>query len=311
MFRRIAGSAFDAMPETLQHFHGGPDIRTSAGRCRVEVGGSPVARFLVWLLSLPYATDEAPITVTLRREADREVWIREIGGRRFQSVMHRTNSNLLSETIGPVRFFFRLDTSTEGFSLYLTRCRVLGVPLPRALLPVVAAREVSNGSGIAFDISAGLPLVGLIVAYRGELTNSEVPEGERPGQPVMLFDGVCNFCNGGVDFFLKRDPFGRIRFAAMQSPRGLTFLLKHDLPTHEYKTFIVLDGERIIRKSDGVLHLTGYLSWPWPLLRVFSLVPRFIRDRIYDLFAQNRYKLMGKRDVCRVPTAAERERFLL
>lgn len=311
LFRRISTRAFDVMPEPVRRLHDVKELNCLAGRCSARRGRNPFARFFALLLGLPPEAEDVPITVSIRREGTTEVWVRSIAGRRFQSTMREERSGSLSETIGPVRFTFDLRMDEAGFSLHVEGCRVFGIPLPRIFLPVVEAKETAAGNEVIFDIAASMPFVGLVVAYRGRLDIEPVREGERPGQPVMLFDGVCNFCNRGVDFFLRRDPYGRIRFAAMQSHRGLLFLEKYGLPTTDYKTFVVLDGDRLIQKSDAVLHLTGYLRWPWPMLRMFALVPRWLRDRIYDLFARNRYKLMGKREICRVPTQAERGRFLL
>lgn len=131
-----------------------------------------------------------------------------------------------------------------------------------------------------------------------------------PGRPIVLFDGICNFCNSGVNFLLRWDSRGVIRFAAMQSERGVQLLSSNDLSKSDFDTFYVLDGDLVLRKSEAIVHLSRYLPWPWRAGLVFALVPRRLLDSLYDLIARNRYKLMGVRDSCRVPSSAERERFL-
>ncbi|MEQ8267826.1 MAG: DCC1-like thiol-disulfide oxidoreductase family protein [Parvibaculum sp.] len=311
LFRRVAGADFDLMPEPVRRVHDVVEATSSSGTCRVTHGTNALARLLAWAMRMPPAAEAAPAAVTIRREGDAEVWIRSIGGSRFQSTFRMVAPGLLSETLGPARFLFELKTGPEGFAFLIAGFRFLGIPVPRFLRPEIGAGETASGSTSVFDVSGRVPFIGLIVAYRGALQPDDAPQDERPGLPVMLFDGVCNFCNRGVDFFLRRDPHARIRFAAMQSARGIELLRKHDLPLDDYRTFIVLDGERVIAKSDAVLHLLGYLPWPWPALRIFRLVPAIIRNAAYDIVARNRYSLMGRREVCRVPGEAERKRFLI
>lgn len=311
LFRRVAGAGFDLMPEPVRRVHDVAEATSSSGTCRVTHGSNALARLVAWAMRMPPATEVAPAAVTIRREGDAEVWIRSIGGARFQSTLRMVAPGLLSETLGPARFLFELRTGPEGFSFVITGFRFFGIPVPRFLRPEISAGETARGAAAVFDVSGRVPLLGLVVAYRGTLRPDDAPEDERPGMPVMLFDGVCNFCNRGVDFFLRRDTHARIRFAAMQSARGMELLRKHDLPLDDYRTFIVLDGERVIAKSDAVLHLLGYLRWPWPALRVFRLVPGRIRNAAYGIVARNRYSLMGRREVCRVPDEAERKRFLV
>ena len=131
-----------------------------------------------------------------------------------------------------------------------------------------------------------------------------------PGRPIVLFDGICNFCNWGVNFLLRWDSRGVIRYAAMQSEPGLRLLSSNDLSATDFETFYVLDGDRVLRKSQAILHLNSYLAWPWRVGLILALIPRKYLDRLYDLIARNRYSLMGVRDSCRVPTSDERERFL-
>ncbi len=98
--------------------------------------------------------------------------------------------------------------------------------------------------------------------------------------------------------------------AAMQSEPGLRLFRSNNLTETDYETFYVLDGDRVLRKSKAILHLNRYLAWPWRGGLILALIPRKVRDSLYDLMARNRRKLMGVRHSCRVPTSDERERFL-
>ena len=130
------------------------------------------------------------------------------------------------------------------------------------------------------------------------------------GRPVMLFDGVCNLCSRSVHFAITRDPAARLRFAAIQSPLGQDFLHRRGLPIDRFETFYLIDGGRVYEKSTGFLRMVGYLRWPWPLLRAMRIVPKPLRDWLYDRIALNRYRLFGRRQTCLVPTADIAGRFL-
>ena len=130
------------------------------------------------------------------------------------------------------------------------------------------------------------------------------------GRPVMLFDGVCNLCSGSVQFAIARDPAANLRFAAIQSPHGQDFLRRRGLPADRFETFYLIDDGRVYEKSAGVLRMVGYLRWPWPLLKAMRIVPRPLRDWLYDRIARNRYHLFGRRQTCLVPTAEIAGRFL-
>ena len=130
------------------------------------------------------------------------------------------------------------------------------------------------------------------------------------GKPVMLFDGVCNLCSGWVHFAIARDPAANLRFAAIQSIHGQAFLRRRGLPTDQFETFYLIDGGRVYEKSVGFLRMAGYLRWPWPLLKAVWIVPRPLRDWLYDRIARNRYRLFGRRQTCLVPTTEIAGRFL-
>ncbi|MBI5373033.1 MAG: thiol-disulfide oxidoreductase DCC family protein [Sphingobacteriales bacterium] len=127
---------------------------------------------------------------------------------------------------------------------------------------------------------------------------------------IVLFDGVCNLCNRSVQFIIKRDTKDRFRFAALQGKTGQALLAKHKLPADSFNSFILAEGDRIYTRSTGALRMLKRLGGPWSLLYVFIIVPRFIRDGIYNWIARNRYRWFGKRESCMVPTPELKNRFL-
>ena len=132
----------------------------------------------------------------------------------------------------------------------------------------------------------------------------------RIRHPVVLFDGQCNLCNGVVRFLYPRDPNANLHFAALQSQTGQQLLDKFNLPTDELDTFILIEDNRYYQKSGGALRVTRYLRFPWPVLRVFLIVPAFIRDVLYNFVACNRYRWFGRLDSCPLPTPELKDRFL-
>ena len=126
---------------------------------------------------------------------------------------------------------------------------------------------------------------------------------------VILFDGYCNLCSRSVQFVLKHDRKAKFRFASLQSEYGKTMLQKHQLPTESFGTFVLVDDDKIHFKSTAALRVVKSLSGMWPLLYVFIIVPRFIRDAVYGFVARNRYKWFGKRDSCWLPKPEWKERF--
>ena len=133
---------------------------------------------------------------------------------------------------------------------------------------------------------------------------------KRVDQPVIIFDGVCNLCNGFVDFIVRRDADGIFQFASNQSEAGEEILSQAGITDFEADTIVLVQGGTAHTRSTAVLRIAGQLGLPWKLLRVFVLVPAPVRDFVYRLVAKNRYRMFGKRDTCRIPTPEERSRFL-
>lgn len=128
-------------------------------------------------------------------------------------------------------------------------------------------------------------------------------------QPVILFDGVCNLCNGFVRFVVRYDSRGRFAFAPLQSAVGEELLERHGLDTESFDSVVLVDGDRYYEKSDAALRILGRLDGPWPLAWPFLYLPRFVRDAAYDLVADYRYRIFGKKAECPIPDPEVRERF--
>ena len=140
--------------------------------------------------------------------------------------------------------------------------------------------------------------------------------------PIVLFDGVCNFCNSWVNFIIRHDKKGKIKFSALQSESGKKILEANNLShlINNLDTFVFIepvgnssngfdDGKIYVRSSAGV-HLAKYLDGGWKLFSLFIIIPTFIRDAVYNFIAKNRYKWWGKRNECMIPTKEIQGRFL-
>ena len=127
---------------------------------------------------------------------------------------------------------------------------------------------------------------------------------------IVLFDGVCNFCNGTVNFIMDKDKKRVFKFAALQSEAGQRLLGRFGLKQSDFDTIILIEGERCYERSAAVLRIAKGLGGIWKIFYVLIVIPSFVRDFFYDIIARNRYRWFGRNDECRVPTAEERERFL-
>ena len=127
---------------------------------------------------------------------------------------------------------------------------------------------------------------------------------------IILFDGICNFCNFWVNFILDRDKRDIFRFAALQSDAGQELLQKLRLKTTDFDTFILIDGETYFSKSTAAIRIAKNLSGPIKIFYLLIYLPKFLRDLFYEMIAKNRYKFFGKRVTCRIPGDEEKMRFL-
>lgn len=128
--------------------------------------------------------------------------------------------------------------------------------------------------------------------------------------PIVLFDGVCNFCSASVQFVIKRNAQGQIQFCPIQSPTGQKLLADHGLADLDLTSIVLIKNGQSYLKSSAALRIAGLLDRPWPLLSVFLVVPRFIRDAVYDWIGNRRYRWWGRRESCWVPSESISKRFL-
>ncbi|MCM3006458.1 thiol-disulfide oxidoreductase DCC family protein [Priestia koreensis] len=128
--------------------------------------------------------------------------------------------------------------------------------------------------------------------------------------PLVLFDGVCNFCNGSINFIIKHDQKGIFQFAPLQSEAGERTLKSFSIPDHYLDSLVYIENNRCYVKSTAALKIARRLDGGWKLFYAAIIVPRPIRDYIYSIIAKNRYKWFGKRDACMIPTPDVRKRFL-
>lgn len=133
--------------------------------------------------------------------------------------------------------------------------------------------------------------------------------GNRP--PIVLFDGVCNLCNGWVNFAMDHArPGNRILFGAIQSPEGQELISELGLSSAPLDSVILIDNGRVYRESGAVLRIMRLMRAPWSWLHLFRVIPPFVRDVVYRWVARNRYRWFGVRESCRLPTEETRSWFL-
>lgn len=127
---------------------------------------------------------------------------------------------------------------------------------------------------------------------------------------IVLFDGECNFCDANVQFIIKRDPVGHFYFTSLQSEKGQTLIEKYSIP-REIDSLVLIENGQAYVKSTAALRIAKKLDGLWHLLFLLILIPRKLRDRVYDFIAQNRFKWFGKKeDSCALPSPEVRKRFL-
>ncbi|MFW5978246.1 MAG: thiol-disulfide oxidoreductase DCC family protein [Halohasta sp.] len=142
------------------------------------------------------------------------------------------------------------------------------------------------------------------------MTTTETAIAESDDHPILLFDGVCNLCNGAVQFIIPRDSAGTIRFAPLQSDLGETVQESAGLSTDDLETVVLVDDGMAYTKSDAAIRVGEHLGGVYRLLSLGRLIPRGLRDRIYDFVAENRYDWFGKKDQCMIPDEDVSDRFI-
>jgi len=127
---------------------------------------------------------------------------------------------------------------------------------------------------------------------------------------IILFDGFCNLCNAAVVFVLKRDKKGYFSFASLQSETGKQLIGSYGFDVANGETIILIENNQLYTRTTAALRIARKLSGVWPILFLFIVVPKFIRDGVYNFIARNRYKWFGQRDTCALPLPGWKERFL-
>jgi predicted DCC family thiol-disulfide oxidoreductase YuxK len=131
-----------------------------------------------------------------------------------------------------------------------------------------------------------------------------------PQPPIILFDGVCNFCNSAVNFVIKRDKNSILKFTTLQNGIAHQLLAHQKIPANDLSSFVFIENEKIYTRSTAALRVCKYLTGLWPLMYGFIIVPKFIRDGIYNWIAKNRYRWFGKKEECMIPTPQIKAKFL-
>ncbi len=133
---------------------------------------------------------------------------------------------------------------------------------------------------------------------------------EAPQKIIVLFDGVCNLCNGAVQFIIKRDQHKKFMFASLQSAFGKSLLLKAGLAPLALQSIVVIDRDIVFQQSDAALNIVRHLDGLWTYFYIFRFVPKVIRDGLYNLIARYRYTFFGRQDQCMLPTDELKARFI-
>jgi predicted DCC family thiol-disulfide oxidoreductase YuxK len=127
---------------------------------------------------------------------------------------------------------------------------------------------------------------------------------------LILFDGVCNFCNASINFVIDHDRAGRFRFASLQSDYGQSVLSQYNKNNTDFDSVLLVSDGNLYEKSAAALEIARYLDgYAW--LYGFRFIPTFIRNFVYDIVARYRYRIFGKSNTCRLPTEAEKRLFMI
>jgi predicted DCC family thiol-disulfide oxidoreductase YuxK len=127
---------------------------------------------------------------------------------------------------------------------------------------------------------------------------------------ILLFDGICNLCNGSVQFILKRDQKEQFLFASLQSDAAEKLLLQYKEKKIGMDSIVLIEDGKVYQKSTAVLKICQHLNWPWRIFLVGVYLPKSWRDKLYDLIAKNRYRWFGKKDSCTMMIPLYKNRFI-
>ena len=143
-------------------------------------------------------------------------------------------------------------------------------------------------------------------SYRRDPAVPQFPD-ERP---IIIFDGYCALCSGWANFVLRHDRRGIHRLLRAQSPLGRALYVHYGLDPQDYETNILIADGRTWFKSESSIRMLEGLGLPWSLAGIFRILPRAVRDRLYEFIARNRLRFFGKRASCYVPAPHYEDRFL-
>lgn len=182
LYRRVLGARYDVMPEALRVLH---DMNNgeAAGRAEIDGAATALGRIVAKLFGFPASGSDVPVVVRFTSRNGRETWRRDFAGHRFKSIQHMGSgrwAGLLVERFGPVAFAMQVPVSSAGLDLKIVAGRCLGVPMPRFLIPVIAAGERVDDQGrFRFDVQIGLRVIGRLVRYRGWLAPTGAASTKR------------------------------------------------------------------------------------------------------------------------------------
>lgn len=128
---------------------------------------------------------------------------------------------------------------------------------------------------------------------------------------IVLFDGICNFCNSSVNRIIRHDKKNKFRFAALQSETGKKLAEQYGIDAKKTDSIILIENKKAYTKSAAILRIAKSLDKLYPLLYGMSIIPAFIRNAVYDLIAKKRYKWFGKKETCMIPTEEVKEKFIM
>jgi predicted DCC family thiol-disulfide oxidoreductase YuxK len=143
-------------------------------------------------------------------------------------------------------------------------------------------------------------------SYRSDPSVPAFPDD----RPIVIFDGLCALCTGWARFVLRFDRSGRFRLLPAQSTLGRALYVHYGLDPEVYETSILIEDGRAWLKSEGAIRVATGLGALWSWVKMLRILPLAPRDRAYDWIARNRFRLMGRREACYMPTPSQKERFL-
>ena len=219
---------------------------------------------------------------------------------------------MVSSSILPFAIMMSFILSTKGCSAFLVTRQTSSVSQRRAVIDT-AMKQLTMSTTAASTTDQTSTTTSMPILHDPKTVSSKVFSSQDK-RPIILFDGVCNLCNTAVNLALDWDPSGKLRFAALQSNVGRSLLEVNGRNANDISSIVLVTKNGAYTKSDAVLKITEELT-PFSSLLPLKpaaiigryVIPKFIRDLIYDGVADNRYDLMGKKDMCRFDADGEFE----